>query len=91
MKQIFTREADLSGIDGKKDLEVSKVIHKVVVEVNEEGSEAAAATTIFIRAHTTSVHPEPTVYEFKAYHPFMFFIRDNRNGMNLFVGQINEL
>jgi serpin B len=91
MKQVFTREADLSGIDGKKDLEVSKVIHKAVVEVNEEGSEAAAATAIVIRVHTASVHPEPKVYEFKADHPFIFFIRDNRNGLILFVGQINKL
>jgi serpin B len=92
MSQVFTREADLSGIDGKKDLEVSKVIHKAVVEVNEEGSEAAAATAIVIRVHTTSFDPnKPKVYEFKADHPFMFFIRDNRNGMILFVGQINKL
>jgi serpin B len=91
MKQVFTREADLSGIDGKKDLEVSKVIHKAVVEVNEEGSEAAAATAIVLRGDAILVHPEPKVYEFKADHPFMFFIRDNRNGMNLFVGQINKL
>jgi serpin B len=92
MKQVFTREADLSGIDGKKDLEVSKVIHKAVVEVNEEGSEAAAATAIVIRTHTASIDPnKPKVYEFKADHPFVFFIRDNRNGMILFVGQINKL
>jgi serpin B len=91
MKQVFTREADLSGIDGKKDLEVSKVIHKAVVEVNEEGSEAAAATAIGIRTMAVPVDPTPKVFEFKADHPFMFFIRDNRNGMILFVGQINKL
>jgi serpin B len=84
MKQVFSPEADLSGIDGKRDLSVSKVIHKAVVEVNEEGSEAAAATAIVV---TNSSIP----YDFRADHPFMFFIRDNRNGMNLFVGQINKL
>jgi serpin B len=92
MSQVFTREADLSGIDGKRDLEVSKVIHKAVVEVNEEGSEAAAATAIIVIAYNMAPDPrKPTFYEFKADHPFMFFIRDNRNGMILFVGQINKL
>ncbi len=85
MRQVFTPEADLSGIDGKKDLEVSKVIHKAVVEVNEEGSEAAAATAIIVEERVA------VVYEFRVDHPFMFFIRDNRNGMILFVGLINEL
>jgi serpin B len=84
MKQVFSPEADLSGIGGKRDLSVSKVIHKAVVEVNEEGSEAAAATAIVV---TNSSIPN----DFRADHPFMFFIRDNRNGMNLFVGQINKL
>jgi serpin B len=92
MSQVFTREADLSGIDGKRDLEVSKVIHKAVVEVNEEGSEAAAATAIIVIAYNMAPDPrKPTFYEFKADHPFVFFIRDNRNGMILFVGQINKL
>jgi serpin B len=92
MTQVFTSAADLSGIDGKKDLEVSKVIHKAVVEVNEEGSEAAAATAIIVKLKASVFPPkEPKVYEFKADHPFVFFIRDNRNGMILFVGQINKL
>jgi serpin B len=85
MTQVFTSAADLSGIDGKKDLEVSKVIHKAVVEVNEEGSEAAAATAIIVNESVA------VVYEFRADHPFTFFIRDNRNGMILFVGLINQL
>jgi serpin B len=86
MKQVFTSEADLSGIDGKRDLKVDKVIHKAVIEVNEEGSEAAAATAIVIVEESL-----PISYEFNANHPFMFFIRDNRNGMILFFGQINKL
>jgi serpin B len=86
MKQVFTSEADLSGIDGKRDLKVNKVVHKAVIEVNEEGSEAAAATAIVV-----VVNSLPISYEFNANHPFMFFIRDNRNGMILFVGQINKI
>ncbi|HEY6437473.1 MAG TPA: serpin family protein, partial [Ignavibacteriaceae bacterium] len=86
MRQVFDSKADLSGIDGKRDLSVSNVIHKAVVEVNEEGSEALAATAIAVGGSSP-----PKVHEFKADHPFMFFIRDNRNGMILFVGQINKL
>jgi len=88
MRKVFTGDADLSGIDGRRDLFVSNVIHKAVIEVNEEGSEAAAATAIIVK-HGPSVDPPKPV--FKADHPFMFFIRDNRNGMILFMGQINKL
>jgi serpin B len=91
MKQVFNSESDLSGIDGKQDLFVSKVIHKAVVEVNEEGSEAAAATAIVVKAGSAKPPNNPIIFEFKAIHPFLFFIRDNRNGMILFIGQINKL
>jgi serpin B len=86
MKEVFTSSADLSGIDGKLDLVVSKVIHKAVIEVNEEGSEAAAATGVVIRIKSL-----PQIKVFRADHPFAFFIRDNRNGMTLFAGHINKL
>jgi serpin B len=90
MKQVFNSESDLSGIDGKRDLFVSKVIHKAVVEINEEGSEAAAVTAIVVKKGAKPTN-NPIIFEFKADHPFLFFIRDNRNGMILFVGQINQL
>ncbi len=89
MKDVFTSAVDLSGINGKKDLEVSKVIHKVVVEVNEEGSEVAAATAIINK--TKGLFLLRKVHEFKANHPFIIFIRDNRTGMILLIGLINEL
>jgi len=87
MKEVFTRNADLSGIDGRKDLAVSAVIHKAVIEVNEEGSEAAAATAIIVTNSSVSLEP----HVFRAYHPFTFFLRDNRNGIILFTGSINKL
>jgi serpin B len=87
MKQVFNSESDLSGIDGKRDLFVSKVIHKAVVEINEEGSEARAVTAFVVKIPVSI----PKIFEFKADHPFLFFIRDNRNGMILFIGQINQL
>jgi len=90
MKEVFTPEADLSRIDGKKDLYVSEVLHKAYIEVNEEGSEAAAVTAIVI-VETSSVVVKPEFETFRADHPFVFFIRDNRNGMILFSGHINKL
>jgi serpin B len=89
MHFVFSSSADLSGIDGKRDLDVSEVIHKAFVEVNEEGTEAAAATAIIIKA-LASVHPSSQPV-FRADHPFMFFIRDNKNGITLFAGHINQL
>jgi serpin B len=85
MKSVFT-DANLSGIDGKQDLVVSEVIHKAMIEVNEEGSEAAAATGVII-----SVQQWIRNLDFHAVHPFFFFIRDNRNGMIIFVGHLNKL
>jgi len=76
--------ADFSGMTGKKDLFISAVIHKAFVDVNEEGTEAAAATAVVMA--TESVAPEPPV--FRADHPFIFMIRDNFSGSILFVGRV---
>ena len=89
MSSVFSSSADLSGIDGRQDLEVSEVVHKAFVEVNEEGTEAAAATGIINK--TKAVVIQPMIPVFRADHPFMFFIRDNVNRINLFVGQVNQL
>lgn len=75
--------ADFSGISGKKDLYITKVIHKAVIEVNEEGSEAAAATAVILG--TKSIRFKP---EFKADRPFLFFIRHNATGSILFLGRV---
>ncbi|CAN0274383.1 leukocyte elastase inhibitor-like [Lampetra fluviatilis] len=76
--------ADLSGMDGKRDLFVSHVAHRTFVEVNEEGTEAAAA----IDEHTVlSLMSDNRPFKFCADHPFVFLIRDNRNGSVLFLGR----
>jgi len=77
-------KADFSGINGKTDLFISAVIHKAYVDVNEEGTEAAAATAVVVGI--TSVQPQPPV--FRADHPFLFIIRDNRSGSILFIGRV---
>ena len=78
--------ADLSGMDGTRKLVVSSVVHKAYIDVNEEGTEAAAATGIVVAI--TSVQPDPKT--FKADHPFLFFIRDKVTGSILFSGSITE-
>jgi serpin B len=81
--------ADFSGMTGGKDLFISAVIHKAFVDVNEEGTEAAAATGLIITA--TSAAPDPTEPPvFRADHPFIFMIRDNRNGSIMFMGRIRN-
>jgi serpin B len=77
--------ANLSGMDGTTSLFVSDVFHKAYVEVNEEGTEAAAATAVPVsRALAESV---PV---FRADHPFIFLIQDSENGNILFMGRVTE-
>ncbi|KAK2160685.1 hypothetical protein NP493_1631g00017 [Ridgeia piscesae] len=82
MKDLFG-SADLSGIDGTRKLYVSKVVHKAYIDVNEEGTEAAAATAVVVEY--TSFWPPKT---FKADHPFLFFIREKVTGSILFSGRV---
>jgi serpin B len=85
MEDAFSSDADFSGMDGKRDLFISAVIHKAYVEVNEEGTEAAAATGVVMRL--TSVGPAQ-IPIFRADHPFLFLIRDNLTGSILFIGRV---
>jgi serpin B len=85
MPDAFTPDkADFSGMDGTRLLFISAVIHKAFVEVNEEGTEAAAATGVAMRL-TASFGPSPV---FRADHPFVFLIRDTRSGSILFLGRV---
>ncbi len=79
-------KADFSGMDGKRDLFISEVFHKSFVDVNEEGTEAAAATGVVIRAMAMPAEPS----EFRADHPFVFLIRDEPTGSILFLGRVND-
>ena len=85
MKDAFSSNADFSGINGKRDLFISAVIHKAFVEVNEEGTEAAAATGVVMTL--TSMGPT-RIPVFRADHPFLFLIRDNLSGSILFIGRV---
>ena len=77
--------ADFSGIDGGQDLYVSFVLHKAWGQVNEAGTEAAAATVIGVVGTAILVPPV-----FRADHPFLFLIRDTRNGSVLFLGRLTN-
>jgi serpin B len=72
-------------MNGRRDLFISAVIHKAYVDVNEEGTEAAAATAVTMKL--TSVGPT-RIPVFQADHPFLFLIRDNHSGSILFIGRV---
>ncbi|NLE38060.1 MAG: serpin family protein, partial [Pirellulaceae bacterium] len=84
MPLAFSGEADFSGMNGRHDLFISAVIHKAFVDVNEEGTEAAAATAVVMER--AAAVPENLV--FRADHPFLLLIRDNRTGSILFLGRM---
>ncbi len=77
------RDADFSGMTGQKDLFISGVFHKAFIAVDEEGSEAAAATAVVMKRTSMPMGPE-----FRADRPFMFMIRDDVTGAILFMGRV---
>ncbi|MCZ7648410.1 MAG: sigma-70 family RNA polymerase sigma factor [Planctomycetota bacterium] len=91
VKDLFAYgPCDLSGMDGSRMLYVSLVLHKAFVDVNEEGTEAAAATAVVVKpgAPPPRERKEPKV--FKADRPFVFAIRDNASGAILFMGRVAD-
>ncbi len=83
MEDVFDEQkVNLSGMSPNNDLVVSKVVHKAFVEVNEEGTEAAAATRVGMRLCCRRTPPV-----FNADHPFLFFIRHNPTKSVLFYGR----
>ncbi|XP_038054895.1 serpin B6-like isoform X2 [Patiria miniata] len=80
-------KADFSGMTGDKDVFISKVIHKAFLDVNEEGSEAAAITTFKMNWYCLD-RPSKNPPEFKADHPFLVFIYDIKSKAVLFMGQL---
>jgi serpin B len=82
-------KADFSGMTPMGKLCIAQVIHKAFVAVDEEGTEAAAATAVVMKGNGGSERPEqPKV--FKADHPFVFLIRHNPTGEILFLGRLSN-
>ena len=73
--------ADFSGMTGRRELWIDEVIHQARVEVNEEGTEAAAATAVVMRKG-------PPIADFVTDHPFLFLIRHRPTGSILFLGRV---
>lgn len=84
----FGGEADFSGMTGNKNLNIDEVVHQAFIDVNEEGTEAAAATAVFMAPGSISI-PKP-IKIFRADHPFIFLIQDRESGNILFVGRVNN-
>jgi len=87
MTDAFSQAADFSGMTGRRDLFLSAVIHQAYVDVNEEGTEAAAATGGVMTL--TSMMPD-RVPVFRADHSFLFLIRDKTSGSILFFGRVTN-
>lgn len=84
MPSAFNRAADFSGMDGTRELYISAVVHQAVVEVNEQGTEAAAATAVVIARKSAPI----ATPIFRADHPFLFLIREKQTGNILFLGRM---
>lgn len=88
MTDAFGNNADFSRMSKLVPLKISRAIHKAFVDVNEEGTEAAAATAI-VMVKAGAAAPEPKV-TFRADHPFVWAIKDQSTGALLFVGRVDD-
>lgn len=89
MPLAFSANADFSNMTGGKDLMISSVIHKAFIDVDEEKTEAAAATAVVMKL--TSMAPSPKApLEFRVDHPFLFIIRSKNDHAILFMGQLTQ-
>jgi len=87
MKLAFTPAADFKGISNEGPLYISAVIHKAFVDVDEKGTEAAAATAVTMELASAVTRSPPV---FRADHPFIYLIRDSKSGQILFAGRMAD-
>ena len=87
MPTALTQAADFSGMSANRGLFISAVIHQAHVEVNEEGTEAAASTAVVM---SRSAAAGPRVPVFRADRPFIFMIMDEETGCILFLGRVSD-
>ena len=89
MPLAFTDEADFSGITTAQRLRIDEVVHQAYIDVNEAGTEAAAATAVVMTASARLMDPEPPV-EMIVDRPFLFALTDLRSGLPLFLGRVTD-
>jgi serpin B len=89
MPLAFTDEADFSGITTAQRLRIDEVVHQAYIDVNEAGTEAAAATAVVMTASARLMDPEPPV-EMIVDRPFLFTLTDLRSGLPLFLGRVTD-
>ena len=82
----FSNAADFSGITNATQLQINAVVHKAFIDVDETGTEAAAATAVGCEPTFVAIPQSPPIV-FNADHPFLFTIRDTQTGTVLFMGQ----
>ena len=90
MSDAFSDKANFSKMSPapSNGLRIGKVFHESFVEVNEEGTEAAAATGVLMVPKCRGY--KPPEFKFKADHPFIFFIKDVQNDVILFAGRLTD-
>jgi serpin B len=88
MPLAFQGGADFSGVTGSPDFAISAVVHKAFVEVEEKGTEAAAATAV-VGMRSSAMIPSKEIV-FRADHPFVYLIRDVKTGAILFMGRLSR-
>ena len=86
LTDAFTDRADFSGMDASRELYIGAVLHKAFVAVNEQGTEAAAATAVVMQTKMMAFPP----VVFRADHPFLFLIREHATGSILFIGRMYD-
>ena len=84
MPIAFSDSADFSGISPEEPLQIAEVVHEAFIAVDEDGTEAAAATAVIGRASAAPAQP----IEFTVDRPFLFVIRDDETGAILFMGRV---
>ncbi|ESN95903.1 hypothetical protein HELRODRAFT_86249 [Helobdella robusta] len=91
LSELFLQgKADLSKINGARDLYVSDVKQKAFIEIDEVGVEAAAATAVIVSVMSAFIPPQIPRVEVNADHPFVFLIKENTSGAILFMGKLNN-
>ena len=90
MVNAFSNQANFKGITEDEGLKIDEIIHKAFIKVDENGSEAAAATVVMIRLTSINPFEEKKPIEMSLNRPFIFFIKDNMSQQILFIGLIKE-